>query len=554
MIHFLFGLVFVLALSVMPVVGCSETSGTGGSGGDGGTLPWPSPFIEPGYTEPQVIEQATALRDEYAELIEASMRDELTTHIAMLFGASPTESAEKEGSLTIEPETESEAWNMAGVSAVFQGSLEVASWCFANAVLADPADAQALSQLGWVLLAGERLEEAKRVLLHAAEVEPRLWSIWSNLGHAYDISDDPERAIYYFGRGLEFHPESLNMHLRLGGLRLEWGDIIAAAAHAAHALAISPNDPEAQDFADEVAAAGGDAATPGPAPPWPSGGGMGEVITDFDDCVADAAERYYQAMRPFVIHLVDIVDMEHRFLMAEIHRALVDCEADCGPDWLVSCSDACLSAFCSFATAAEVSNHMAHLHVASIDMSYNAAFRTRMRGCAFNAVETYEDSVSEESIQDFIVYVGWLCEVEAEGSIASFKEEQADIADRLPVANECPHVSEIPVEELSLSFDLGSLGISIGMETCLDRIVCIAQGETSFGIDVGIDIISAGTDIDWGTRDIIFSLGVGKEVGIGSVGISAKLSIRNGIGVSPSAKMGGIVRTTVSRDFWLISF
>jgi tetratricopeptide (TPR) repeat protein len=553
--RYLCGFIFVLALGVM---GCSETSGTGGSrgdDGDGGTLPWPSPFIEPGYSQPQVIEQATALRDEYAELIEASMRDELTTHIAMLFAASPAESAKEEGSLTIDPETESEAWNMAGVSAVFQGSLEVASWCFANAVLADPADAQALNQLGWVLLAGERLEEAKGVLLHAAEVEPRLWSIWSNLGHAYDISDDPERAMYYFGRGLEYHPESLNMHLRLGGLRLERGDIIAAAAHAAHALAISPKDPEAQDFADEVAAAGGDTATPGPAPPWPSGGGMSEVLADFDDCVADAAQRYAQDMAPFVSHLVDIVDMEHYFRMAGIQRKWSDCEADCGPDRLLGCFNACLSEYCGLATLAEVSNHMAHLHVASIDMSYNAAFRTRMRGCAFNAVETYEDSVSEESIQDFIVYVGWRCEAEAEGSVEGFKDDQASIANRLPVASGCPDVSEIPVEELSLSFDLESLGFSIGMETCLDRIVCIAQGETAFGIDVGIDIVSAGVDINWGTPDIVFSLGVGKEVlGIGSVGISAKLSLRNGIGVSPSAKFGGIVRTTVSRDIWLISF
>ena len=533
------------------VLSCSGCGGDD-TGPDGATLPWSSPFIEPGYSQPQVIELATTLRDEHAEHIEASMRDELTTHIAMLFAASPAESAEKEDSLTIDPETESEAWNMAGVSAVFQGSLEVASWCFANAVLADPADAQALSQLGWVLLAGERLEEAKGVLLHAAEVEPRLWSIWSNLGHAYDIRDDPERAMYYFGRGLEYHPESLNMHLRLGGLRLERGDIIAAAAHAAHALAISPKDPEAQHFADEVAAAGGDTATPGPAPPWPSGGGMSEVIADFDNCVADATQRYVQAMIPFVEHLLEI-DMEHYFRMAEIQRALSQCEADCSPDSL-SCSDACLSTFCGSATAAEVSNHMRHLEVASIDMSYNAAFRTRMRGCAFNAVETYEESVSEESIQDFIGYVGWLCEVEAKASLASFEDDQADIADRLPVASECPDVSEIPAEELSLSFDLESLGISIGMETCLDRIVCIAQGETSFGIDVGIDIVSGGADIDWGTRDIVFSLGVGKEVGIGSVGISAKLSIRNGIGVSPSAKIGGIVRTTVSRDFWLISF
>jgi hypothetical protein len=60
----------------------------------------------------------------------------------------------------------------------------------------------------------------------------------------------------------------------------------------------------------------------------------------------------------------------------------------------------------------------------------------------------------------------------------------------------------------------------------LRSIDCVAQGETSFGIDAGL----------------------------GSVAVSARLSIRNGIGVSPSAKMRGIVHTTISRDFCLISF
>ncbi|MFW2390317.1 MAG: tetratricopeptide repeat protein, partial [Polyangiales bacterium] len=461
-----FGFVFLLTLGI---AGCSETSGTGGSGGEGGngtTLPWPSPFIEQGYSQPQVLEQATALRDEHAELIPASTRNELTAHLAMLFASSSEASSDKDASITIEPETESEAWVMAGVSAIFQGSLRVASWCFANAVLADPADERALNQLGWALLAAERIDEAKGVLLHAADVEPRLWSIWSNLGHAYDVSDEPDRAIYYFGRGLEYHPESLNMHLRLGGLMLQRGDIIAAAAHATHALAISPKDPEVQDFADQVEAAGGDTATLPPAPPAPTGDGMREVRRDFDDCVEDAARRYVEAMIPFVNDLL-VADNQHYFVMAELQRAWVDCEADCSPA-SDTCFYTCLSSYCGSATAAEVANHMRHLRAASADLSYNAAFRTRMRGCAFNAVETYEDSVSEESIQDFIVYVVWQTQVEAKASVAAFEDERADLADRLPVASDCPVVSSIPVEELSLSFDLGSLGISVGVEACLD--------------------------------------------------------------------------------------
>jgi hypothetical protein len=240
--------------------------------------------------------------------------------------------------------------------------------------------------------------------------------------------------------------------------------------------------------------------------------------------------------------------------MADIAAEVPECEADCAPA-SDSCLDACLSEYCGSATVAEIANHLHHLHVASIDMSYSAAFRTRIRGCAYNAVETYEDSVSEESIQDFIVHVGWMCEAEAKGSLAGFEYDQADIAKRLPVASECPDASEIPAEELSLSFDLESLGISTGIAVCLDRVFCINQGETSIGISVGIQIVSGGVAIDYGTRrDVIFSLGIGQELGGGSVGVSAKLSFRNGIGISPSASFGGIVRTTYSRDVWLLSF
>jgi tetratricopeptide (TPR) repeat protein len=523
----------------------TSCSGDDGSGPDGGvTLPWSAPFIEQGYSAEQVLEVATSVRDERAAAIPATVRDALAAQIALAVTASPSEG-------TLVPDSESEAWSMAGVSSLFQGSLAVATWCFANSVLEAPDDEQALSQFGWALLADDRIDEAKGVLLYATELEPQLWTLWSNLGHAYEVSGESDRAIYYFGRGLEYHPESLNMHLRLGGLMLERGDLVAASAHAAQGLAISPEDPEANQLADEVAAAGGDTAV-APTPTPPRGDGMREVLADYDACVEDATRRYSEAVAPWNEWVLE-QDVTYLLRKGDVDDALPECEGRCRADD-DGCFDTCFSGFCADATANEFDNYLKHLQVANADMSYSAAWQARMRGCAYAAVEAHEDIVSEESIQDFIVYVNDLCEVITEGDLAAFQDERADIANRLPVATGCSGAGSIPADMVTLSFDLESLGISVGMEGCLDGFACITFGDTTIGFSVGVDIVSGGIEFDYENPDVIFSLGVGYDVAVGSAGVDLKASIRRGFGISPNVKVGGVLRTTYARDFWLLSF
>lgn len=520
-------------------------------------LPWSPPFLAPAWAPAEVTAQATALRDEFVGEIPASTREEITAHVAMFDVAGlvgeAMEIEEDEDDILLDPDTVSEAWVMAGVSAVFQDDLGIATWCFSNAVLADPEDEQALNQLGWALLALERHDEARGVLLRGVEIEPRLWSLWSNLGYSYAVEGDPERAIYYLGRGLEHHPESVHMHVRRGELLLEQGDVVSASAHATHAKAIAPRDPEVEDFAEAVEAAGGGVAAAPPAPAIPGGAGMRDVMRDYNACVEDATLRYSQAMAPF-IEAVLLADQSHRLRVADLNSQLAECKDDCGgvDD---SCWDACDFEYCSAATIAEVLNHQRHLEVASADASYNAAFRTRMRGCAYNAAETYEESVTEESIQDFLVYVSQICQIEAESSRRALREELDDLADRLPVMTGCLTIEAVlDGEPLQLNFDLESLGISVGMDVCLDGFVCLGFGETSIGFSVGVNFASGGVTIDYGDPDVIFSVGAGHDVVVGAAGVDLKLSIRHGIGVSPSVKIGTVIRSTYSRDFWLLSF
>ncbi|MFW2388775.1 MAG: hypothetical protein ACN4G0_10585, partial [Polyangiales bacterium] len=96
--------------------------------------------------------------------------------------------------------------------------------------------------------------------------------------------------------------------------------------------------------------------------------------------------------------------------------------------------------------------------------------------------------------------------------------------------------------------------ISVGVEACLDGYACVSFGDASFGFSVGINVVSAGIDINYGNPDVIFSLGTGYDAGLAAAGVSLKLSIRQGIGVSPSVKIGGLIRSTYSRDIWLLSF
>jgi tetratricopeptide (TPR) repeat protein len=139
------------------------------------------------------------------------------------------------------------AWNNLGVIYYQRQEYTRAEECFRKALAAAPDSHSALVDLGGVLLNLGRFEEALRVNQRAVEASPDDALANSQLGMAYDLQNDEERAIEHLTRAKRLDPAHFSRpQLVLARIWLRLGDRWRAVAELLDYLARHPDDGRVQ--------------------------------------------------------------------------------------------------------------------------------------------------------------------------------------------------------------------------------------------------------------------------------------------------------------------
>lgn len=106
----------------------------------------------------------------------------------------------------------------------------------------NPNDGPALVNLGRVLLARQRTEEARQRFAQAVSVAPHLDDAHYYLGLTFRVNGQLDQAIAEFTRAIELNPMNARAHGNLGLAYLATERLDASASHLAEAVRLDPND------------------------------------------------------------------------------------------------------------------------------------------------------------------------------------------------------------------------------------------------------------------------------------------------------------------------
>jgi tetratricopeptide (TPR) repeat protein len=144
---------------------------------------------------------------------------------------------------------------MSGVIAQAQGETAAARQRYEKAVAADPEAAVAANNLAWIYAqSGERLDQALRLALTAAELLPDSPEALDTLGWAYYRNDLPAMAVPPLLRCLEKDPRKPVCHYHLGLAHAGTGDAPRAAEALEQALALGGQESWSGDARRALAA------------------------------------------------------------------------------------------------------------------------------------------------------------------------------------------------------------------------------------------------------------------------------------------------------------
>lgn len=200
---------------------------------------------------------ALALRTDAGLLAEPSGQLRLAFEPEPLLPAPPAREAQPEGDGSDEagwaPDRESPrrrraagelTWFERAVLLEEHGRFDDAIQAYRNAVLEDDdARPEALFNLGNVLYAVERFDEAARFLARATEVDPEFVEAWNNLGNALGRAGRTSEAVAAFARALSIEPHYADAHFNLAETLAAAGDVGGARHHWRAYLAEDPVSP-----------------------------------------------------------------------------------------------------------------------------------------------------------------------------------------------------------------------------------------------------------------------------------------------------------------------
>lgn len=130
-----------------------------------------------------------------------------------------------------------------GVAYLDKGNIRAAIPEFAKAVELKPSDATYRFALGYALMFDRRLDDAIRELEQAAKLDPRFSEAKNNLGSAYMLKGDLEKAKATFQEVLKdpFYPTPEFAYFNLARIHEQQGKVPEAIAEYKRALDIRPD-------------------------------------------------------------------------------------------------------------------------------------------------------------------------------------------------------------------------------------------------------------------------------------------------------------------------
>lgn len=117
-----------------------------------------------------------------------------------------------------------------------------------------PTNPDVAINLGGAYILQGKWNKAEKVLSRAAQMHPDNVLIWINLGAAHlgrlELAgpQQQERAIRAYERALALDPQAPNVQYHLGLIYKDRGDLEHASAAFAQALAVNPNDADAEHW------------------------------------------------------------------------------------------------------------------------------------------------------------------------------------------------------------------------------------------------------------------------------------------------------------------
>lgn len=122
----------------------------------------------------------------------------------------------------------------------------------------DPHDASIAINLGGAYILQGKHKQAIPILEAASHLEPNNPMVWTNLAAAYlgklplAGPEEQEQAIAAYEKVLVLDPKAPHVHYNLGLIYLDRHDTIQASLHFMNALAVDPNDRDAQLWLDRI--------------------------------------------------------------------------------------------------------------------------------------------------------------------------------------------------------------------------------------------------------------------------------------------------------------
>lgn len=503
-------------------------------------------YLETPRTQAEIDAQ---LGDLLAEAESALPKADLDA--AEAYVADPPTSNHPVGTVVHDPETEAEAWHTLGVLAFMEGRATLAQWLFVRAAQQQPGDALALQQVAFVLAHQDRDDEARPLLVTAADADDELHSPEVELALLYERSGELDKALYQWMRAKAVSPYHTEIKRSLARVWHALGQTEAAHFELQAALMLAPDDPVLQ--ADLDALPGGGPGLPfrrAPGTPKPPPDAQMEV----ERIILDKRREVDEILDEQLALISEA--QEERGTVRQIEQILnldtsLACSSACSDD---DCRDNCAEQFCLDETSSH-NKFRADVrgYPGDIDGAY-AAWTAGMGAIVFPTLDAHRRKLTKEQFdevrQDFLLEAagaqGWvqLSYAGTAGAIA-IDAEQVKLA--------CQPVDDIQAPDASAPLAEPDPD---DIDLCLDNVLCFGINNDEITLSAFAGPVSFEVSVDTKTGDFAMEATLGFNVlgDTAKAGAGLRFHSRKGLGAVAEFKVGGIVSVKANKEFYFVHF